>query len=360
MSRRWYLYVVVILAIVLAGGDAVYWNWAASRMRDGLDAWIADRTAEGWHIEIGARSISGWPDAVTGRLTDVRMDYTPPSGAPSGQPGGGNPGGGQPGFLPVPLRFAAAEVRLDLALYRPTTLTVALGGEQRLAVADAPPVLLAEDALEAHLPLTGPPGHDVTVTGRGLRVEPATRAWVAHVAQVDGRASLAEPSGIDFLCAASGIDLPPRFKYPLGPKISDIAVNGTLNGPFPAGRTLADAAGAWRDGGGSLEVRHAAVDWGPLWLRSSATLALDDQLQPMGSGSAKVSGYDETLDHLAAAGVLSRSAATVAKAMLSLLAGTGTGGAPAEVEVPLTLQYRTLSMRQVPLVRLPELDWSQP
>jgi hypothetical protein len=27
------------------------------------------------------------------------------------------------------------------------------------------------------------------------------------------------------------------------------------------------------------------------------------------------------------------------------------------VEVPLTLQYRTLSMRQVPLVRLPELDW---
>jgi len=64
-----------------------------------------------------------------------------------------------------------------------------------------------------------------------------------------------------------------------------------------------------------------------------------------------------TLDALAAHSAISRSAATAAKAVLSLLAHSPDDGGPPDVEVPLTLQYRTLSMRQVPLVRLPELDW---
>jgi hypothetical protein len=92
-------------------------------------------------------------------------------------------------------------------------------------------------------------------------------------------------------------------------------------------------------------------------LTASATLALDEQLQPMGAASAHLIGYAETLDALAVRGAISKSAATAAKAVLSLLAHTPEDGGPPDVEVPLTLQYRTLSMRQVPLLRLPELDW---
>jgi Uncharacterized protein conserved in bacteria (DUF2125) len=120
---------------------------------------------------------------------------------------------------------------------------------------------------------------------------------------------------------------------------------------------LAERAAAWRDAGGTLEIQRLAVNWGPLDLTGSATLALDDQLQPMGTGSARVIGYAETLDALAARGAISRSAATAAKAVLSLLAHAPADGSPPDVKVPLTLQYRTLSMRQVPLLRLPELDW---
>ncbi len=134
-------------------------------------------------------------------------------------------------------------------------------------------------------------------------------------------------------------------------------MDGALNGPVPVGRTPAERAAAWRDGGGSLEVRHLALVWGPLDLTGSATLALDEQLQPMGAASARVVGYAETLDSLAAHAAISRSAATAAKAVLSLLANSPDDGSPPDVEVPLTLQYRTLSMRQVPLVRLPEIEW---
>jgi len=70
-----------------------------------------------------------------------------------------------------------------------------------------------------------------------------------------------------------------------------------------------------------------------------------------------VAGYAPTLDVLATHGVISNSAAVAAKAMLSLIAATPADGGPAEVEVPLSLQQGTLSMHQIPLVRLPKLDW---
>jgi hypothetical protein len=143
----------------------------------------------------------------------------------------------------------------------------------------------------------------------------------------------------------------------LGPRIASLTLQGALDGPVPRAHTLGERAAAWRDGGGTLEIQHLAVNWGPLDLTASATLALDEQQQPMGTGSARVIGYAETLDALASHGVISKSAATAAKAVLSLLAHSPEDGGPPDVEVPLTLQYRTLSMRQVPLLRLPELDW---
>src|SRR5262249_5261499 len=78
---------------------------------------------------------------------------------------------------------------------------------------------------------------------------------------------------------------PSALARPLGARIAKLQVEGTLNGPVPVGRTPAEQAAAWRDGGGSVEIRRFAVAWGPLDLSGTATLALDDQLQPMGAGS---------------------------------------------------------------------------
>lgn len=346
MKLRRFGYGLIALLVLLVAADVAYWNWAANRMRDGIRTWIADRTAEGWHIKTGPMTIGGWPNTVVAHLPDVVMTHDPAH---------------QPGAFPAPVRFDSGAVSLLVSLFQPTTLTLTLQGEQRIEIADAPPLLVAGDALDARLPLTSPSVREITFSGRGVRVGPAAKTWLARIGTIDGRVGLADTeagaAAIDFTSSANTIDLPAGPKYPLGPSITHLSVGGTLNGPFPPGGALAASASAWRDGGGSLEVKEAVLDWGPLHLTSTATLALDDQLQPMGSGSAKVSGYQEALDRLAASGVLTKSAATVAKAMLSLLAGTGTGDSPSEVEVPLTLQYRTLSMRQVPLVRLPELDW---
>ena len=99
------------------------------------------------------------------------------------------------------------------------------------------------------------------------------------------------------------------------------------------------------------------VDWSSTRLEATATLALDEELQPMGAGTSKIVGYGPALDALATNAVITRSAAKAAKAVLTLLAHTQTDDKSDEVEVPLALQFRTLSVRQVPLIRLPEFDW---
>ena len=146
-----------------------------------------------------------------------------------------------------------------------------------------------------------------------------------------------EPA-VAFALRVAAMTLPSGMAHPLGPHIASLAVDGALNGPVPLGRTPAERATAWRDGGGSAEIRHLALVWGPLDLTGSATLALDEQLQPMGAASARVLGYAETLDSLATHAAISRSAATAAKAVLSLLANSPGDGSPPDVEVPLTLQ----------------------
>jgi hypothetical protein len=340
MARRM-AYAVLALALIAAGADAVYWKWAADRMRYEIDAWVADRAAEGWRVTMARPAVSGWPLAVTADLRDVSVTQ------------------GQMVALQLP------DVVLSVPLLRPTILALEFRGDQVIKAGDGPAIRLAGAPLSAQVPLPDPAGRPVTLAGRDLRVEPESKAWIAHVATMDGhvgvnQAGATPDAPVAFALQAEGVELPDKVNWPLGRNIESASVSGTLNGSLPPLNPTAVWASAWRDGGGSVDVKQADIVWGPLNLTSTATLALDDQLQPMGSGSAKASGYLETLDRMAKAGLLTKSAATVAKAMLSLLAGMGSGDAPPEVEVPLTLQYRTLSMRQVPLVRFPELDWPRP
>jgi hypothetical protein len=347
MRRKPWLFVIALLLLAVLG-DTVAWYVAVHRMRAGLDAWIAARRATGWSVTTAPAEAGGWPLAATLTLHDVTL-----RGGAADVPGG--------------LAWQSGSVVLRLGVLHPRSFQIDTAGPQQLRVGDGPEIAYTATRLHLALPLQANAASQASAlrvaglrasvpVGDGsdtLALEQLEADSVAHPRAGQGQVAVA------LRVAAVGIGLPPRAKWPLGPKIASIDLDAALDGPLPAAATLTAGAQAWRDQGGSLEVRHIATHWGPLHLSGTATLALDSQLQPMGAGTAKVTGYDQTLDALARNGLMSRSAAITAKAVLSLLAETPDTG-PAEVEVPLSLQFRTLSMRQVPLVRLPELDWPRP
>jgi hypothetical protein len=345
MMRRKYWVIVIAIPLFLVAAEAVYWRIAADRLRTGYQAWLGAQVAQGWDVGSGAVSIAGWPGSATVTVPNLTLRHAGPT-------------------IPGDVTMASAGVTLSVSLFNPTILGVSLTGPMHVRVGDQPDVIVTGDERSVSVPLqqTGP--LSVSLHTSGLRLEAATGAWHVTVGLLNAEAVVAEATPADqslpaatFALSAEAIALPSGVKWPLGPNISSLSLDGRLNGPLPDTRDITHWAEAWRDGGGSLEITHLAMGWGPLGITSSATLALDDQLQPMGSGNGRIVGYAETLDKLAAGGMLTKSAATAAKAVLSLMAGTSDADEPSAVDVPLTLQYRTLSMRQVPLVRLPEVDW---
>jgi hypothetical protein len=343
MRRRRKLWLILLaVPLVLLAAITVYWRIVAGNLERGFANWLVVQKASGWTEQNGPTSLGGWPFAATLVIPALSIAHEGP---------------GMPGAI----AWSAERVRLRVSLARPAVLEIAPEGQQRIRLADNPAVPYTAGRLRLVLPLqsTDPPDF-ADLAAANLRAE--TRAGVASVGSLQMHLVFhPEAHGGEQAVTASlqaaDVSLPPRAIRPLGPNIAKVAMDAALNGPLPAAGKPADQAASWRDGGGSLEIQHLTLIWGPLDLTAGATLALDDQLQPMGTGTARIVGYAETLDTLAAHSLISRSAATAAKAVLSLLANAPDDGSRPDVEVPLTLQYRTLSMRQVPLLRLPELDW---
>jgi hypothetical protein len=348
MRRRRRLWIILLATpLLLVAADTLYWRIAETSLENGFSAWLAERRATGWTATTQKPVRGGWPLAATLTVPDVFLN-------------GGDPD------IPGGLTWSADRLTLRLALLRPGLLEVAAEGMQRVRLADGPDIPYTADRLRIALPLpSGAPPRSAEIIARGLRAGMPTGADVAagmtigelHLSLDFRQAAQSGEPALAFSLHAEAISPPPALARLLGARIANLTAEGALDGPMPRARSLVERAAGWRDGGGTLEIQRLALNWGPLDLTTSATLALDEQLQPMGAGSARVVGYAETLDALAAHGVISKSAVTAAKAVLSLLAHSPDDGSPPDVEVPLTLQYRTLSMRQVPLVRLPEVDW---
>jgi len=334
-KRIWLILPASLAVVALV---SLYWWISAGRLADGFSAWAAARRAEGWTVSNATPSIGGWPWAATLTVPSIALHDNEPD-------------------IPGGVTWSADRLLLRVVLWRPTILQLAPQGTQHLRVSEGPDAAFTAKRMRIALPMSNAPPYAFDVNANALQAPSLTIGSLRLHGVLQPDAQSGAPA-LAFSLVAQSIAPPPPLARALGPRIASITAKGALGGPLPqAQNTLVQRATDWRDGGGTLELQHMALAWGPLDLSGSATLSLDDTLQPMGTGVVHVVGYAETLDTLAAHGVLPKPAATTAKAVLSLLAQVPDDNSAPEVEVPLTLQYRTLSMRQVPLVRLPEVDW---
>lgn len=338
MWRRRRLWIILLaVPLLLLAADTLYWQIAEKNLEDGFAAWAAERRASGWQISAGTPERRGWPTAAT-------LDVP-----------GFNIAGGEKDVVGG-VAWSVDHLILRVGLVHPQILEVLAEGHQLLRADGNPPVGYTARPMRLTLPVGPeqlPPSFDLAVAN--LRADEATIGTLHSHVDLNPAAQSGQPV-MRFTVRAADI-VPPGPARVLGQRIAHVAMDGSLNGPVTTGGTLTEQATAWRDAGGSFAVNNLVLQWGPLDLSGSAKLALDQQMQPKGEGDARIRGYAEAFDALAANGTISRSAATAAKAVLSLLATMPPDGSTPIVDVPLTLRYRTLSMREVPLVRVPEVDW---
>ena len=101
-------------------------------------------------------------------------------------------------------------------------------------------------------------------------------------------------------------------------------------------------------------VSAAALQWGPLDVRGTASFALDQSLQPVGNGTVHITGYAKAVDALARAGIITRNNAKVAATLLGLMSHQGSDGVP-QADLPFTVHDGLVMAGAIPLLKLPAL-----
>lgn len=334
-----------VLLALAAGGHALVWRWMAQSLDAGFAAWASARRAQGWRVEHAAPVRGGWPLSATLTLPGFRLD-------------------GGAATLPGGLTWRAEALTLEVRLPRPDRLLVRMPGRHwlRLGAEEWP---LAADRLWAEVPVAADvlPGAAVLAAERlrlggeagaveigRARIEVATRTTATEseaALSLRGSAEMVALPG-----AAAGAAAPP-----LGRVVQSLGVALAISGPLPPGRAPAERAEAWRDGGGTLSLQALDLRWGPVSATATATLTLDEALQPMGAGSLRLVGGLEAAGAAEAAGLLGPRGAAAARTAWRLFSRSPAEGGPAQIELPLTLEERVLTVARIPLAQLPAWGW---
>jgi hypothetical protein len=345
MARR----VAVALPLAAILGYVVFWFTVAGVAEKQVRAWIAAQAGHGIAITHGAMTTGGFPFRI-----DVRIE------TPAAKWSGGAWRGPALSLSAAPWDWRRLNWRADGAhridwtgrdgQARTAALTAAHLEGWGEASGDGLPRIeawMTDGALElAGGGLGGP------LTARGLLVQILPPRPGDGEAAGDGAPRL--PLSLD----AKGVTLPPHLGTALGRDIDRLALEMSLNGPIGRGPWPAPAL-AWRDAGGVLEVKQLGIVHGPLNLTGEGTLAIDPAGQPEGAFTARVTGFAETVEALRTGGIVEDRAADAVQIILGLLA-RGPAGGPKTLDVPITVQDRTLSLGAVKLLRLKPVDWFTP
>src|SRR5579875_1466032 len=242
-----------------------FWFAATLRIESGVRQWMAQEREAGWTVSAGAPERSGWPLSA-----EVRYGAVAVSGAGAD--------------LPLPVTWRADQVRIGIALLHPRLLTIAGEGAERLRLGSGPELPFTGDVVALAIPIAarGPSSFRAV----NLRVgEPGGSGpdgglTVSSLLAHGG----AGPDGLRFDFDAVTVGLPPAYPWLFGPRLASLSASGVLRGALPGPETApVRAAAAWRNAGGTLDLPHVALDWGPLRGEASGSLGLDGDLQPAGT-----------------------------------------------------------------------------
>ena len=141
----------------------------------------------------------------------------------------------------------------------------------------------------------------------------------------------------------------------LSDTIDDVAFGVTVKGAVPDG-PLAQAIAAWRDAGGTIELDSLRLKWGGLGANATGTIALDQDLQPIGAFAGGIEGFNTILTALVEAGRLGTEEAALAQIALSTLAKPGADGKP-QIMTSFTIQNGKMYLGPAKLGDAPRIVW---
>lgn len=310
--------VIPALVVAAALGYAFYWHLLSERVRDGIAEWAAERRGAGWPVEFGELERAGFPFHVSIRIRGARM------AAPGGSP-----------------EWRLPDATLTLRAWNPERITIDAPGTHRVALGGSEAVV---EAAEAEIVLGARRATTLRLAAPSVRLSGAAPLDVRNLgARIEKQAG--SPARFALRARSLSSPRPP----PPDRAITDVRMEGEVEGSAEPAGALGAWAERWRDAGGRVALREFALSWGSLNVRGDGAFRLDGDLQPEGSLNVEVADIDRAAEALADAGI----AASVAMLAVRLLRR-----ADGSVRVPVRLQRRRLYLGPVRVLELRPVRWT--
>ncbi|HVC53484.1 MAG TPA: DUF2125 domain-containing protein [Stellaceae bacterium] len=330
--------IAAIILVLGLGGYTVFWRIAAGRIEAGALDWAQAARQQGIDASWQGMRVGGYPFGFRIEMTGFHASDT--VSVPAVEVTAPVLTATVPIWNPNEAALAAPDGLSAKGAALATLTAARADGTVAAGAAGGGWVWLRLDAarLETPMPLIG--GHSKTA-----------QLWLILPATVPSR-----HTDRNVALAADLRDVSVPVAVPaLGKTIAGVAFGITVMGAIPSGPPR-QAAAAWRDSGGTADLDHLDLSWGPLRIAASGTVALDRELQPIGSFSGAVGGVDALLKALTAAGELRPSDARLAGLALRLMERPGPDGKP-QVATSFSIQNGEIFLGPARLGRMPHLDW---
>jgi hypothetical protein len=329
---------------VLAAAWCAFWFYAARDIETRLAAWAQTQRAQGLTAQYASVTVSGFPLAWHTRIMAPAMS----------------------GAGPTRWEWRGEEITAELRPWALHDVPVTFPGLHHVAAGAG----RVAETLEIR---AAQPNGRIVLTGDGRLANLQLDLGAAEIQRLPDTAvttarrvrfhlsphrvpdSTYRNDVLDISLDIDTLTVPEPPRYALGQTIAAAQIEASFKGALPPG-PLAQSVAAWRDAGGVIEMRRLALRWGPLDANGDGTLTLDAANRPLGASTMHIRGYTETVDALAAAGVMRPREAGALKVALNLFARQSGAGAR-ELSVPITAQDGRLFVAGFSLFPLAPLNF---
>jgi hypothetical protein len=339
MTQRAKLTAAIALVLVLLGAYAGYWFTVAAQLEKGIDDWVGLQRQRGLTVAFERAPIGGFPLAFR---TTFRQPHI--AGVIFGQS----------------FDWHGPDVEASVSPIDLHAMTFSAPGHHALGFGAGPVTVDAKDlTLRIGLDNFG----QISSLAAKFAALQATLPDAKSIAAATGQLSLdvAPPPKADtdpllqFAANAEDLKLPEGTVLLTADPLGEARITGAVKGPMPVA-PLREALVAWRDAGGTVELTDFAVAQATLSLSGSATVALDENLQPIVAASLKARGLPATIDLLASQKRIYPEDALKMKLFVKGAERDSKDGYK-EVATGLTIQSGYLAWGPFKLAKVPPIQW---
>ena len=346
MMRRLSFACVALLMLVGAGGSAAWFAFAGI-VEENVDIWVARQQLRGLELGYDTVAVSGFPTVWNVALSHPRAAAA---------------------ARPVPWRWGGPDMIVGFAAWDPRSFSIDAGGNHSVVLGlphgDAVIAVTTSSAMvEIRLGAGGVPD-SVEVRVTGLTVDSpdlplglAASAAVLSARRYDLAGAAVDGPSATVVFDGRGVALPAALDWPLGRDIARLIAEADVLGAIPSGP--ADIAlAAWRDAGGTVQVRELSLQWGPVEIEAQGVLVLDDTLQPRCTLTAQARGLIDAVAAFELAGSINADQAAAARLLFTALSRPGEDGGEVVI-LPIIIGDQRLALGPLPLINFPPIRWAR-